>query len=78
MNKVVSLIIAMMLSGCASVQMHFAKEEPVKLVPRVTLQDKLPDIDGPTIPIAVYGFQDKTGQKKPNDKLALFLSLIHI
>ena len=76
MNKVVSLIIVMMLSGCASVQMHFAKEEPVKLVPRVTLQDKLPDIDGPTIPIAVYGFQDKTGQKKPNDKLALFSSAV--
>lgn len=76
MQKVVLLIVAMMLSGCASIQMHFAQEEPVKLTPRVTLHDKLPDIDGPTIPIAVYGFQDKTGQKKPNDKLALFSSAV--
>jgi len=76
MQKVVLLIVAMMLSGCASIQMHFAQEEPVKLTPRVTLHDKLPDIDGPTIPIAVYGFQDKTGQKKPSDKLALFSSAV--
>ena len=32
----------------------------------------MPELDGPPISIAVYGFQDKTGQMKPSDKLALF------
>ena len=64
------------MTGVQTCALPISQEEPVKLIPRVTLQDKLPDIDGPTIPIAVYGFQDKTGQKKPNDKLALFSSAV--
>jgi curli production assembly/transport component CsgG len=48
------------------------KEEPVALQPRESLTTKIPELDGPAITIAVYGFQDKTGQMKPNDKLAVF------
>jgi curli production assembly/transport component CsgG len=69
---ILSFVIAIALSGCATVQMESGKEEPVALQPRESLTTKIPELDGPPITIAVYGFQDKTGQMKPNDKLAVF------
>lgn len=72
MKKLLLIFAAVLLTGCAHVEMEARKEEPVKLQPRQTLVEKIPAIDGPPISIAVYGFQDKTGQMKPNDKLALF------
>jgi curli production assembly/transport component CsgG len=67
-----TLILMLTLSGCAHVHMEAGKEEPVALLPRESLTSKIPELDGPAITIAVYGFQDKTGQMKPNDKLAVF------
>jgi curli production assembly/transport component CsgG len=67
-----SLLIATTLSGCATIHMDTGKEEPVALLPRESLTTKIPELDGPPIAIAVYGFTDKTGQMKPNDKLAVF------
>ena len=67
-----SLLIATALSGCATVHMEAGRDEPVALQPRENLTTKIPDLDGPPIAIAVYGFTDKTGQMKPNDKLAVF------
>jgi len=67
-----SLLIASTLSGCATIHMEASKEDPIVLQPRESLSNKLPELDGPPITIAVYGFQDKTGQMKPNDKLAVF------
>lgn len=67
-----SLLIVSTLSGCATIHMDAAKEEPVALKPRENLTTKIPQLDGPPIAIAVYGFQDKTGQMKPNDRLAVF------
>ena len=67
-----SLLTVTALSGCASIHMEAAKEEPVTLQPKENLVNKLPELDGPAITIAVYGFQDKTGQMKPNDRLAVF------
>ncbi len=49
-----------------------AKEDPIPLKPRENLVAALPELDGPPITIAVYGFMDKTGQMKPSDRLALF------
>jgi len=73
MKLVLSLLIAITLSGCASIHMEIAKqEEPIALQPKESLIDKLPELDGPPLTVAVYGFQDKTGQMKPNDKLAVF------
>jgi curli production assembly/transport component CsgG len=69
---ILSFVIATALSGCATIQMESGKEEPVALKPRENLTTKIPELDGPPITIAVYGFQDKTGQMKPNDKLAVF------
>jgi len=67
-----SLLLVTALSGCAHIHMESAKEEPIALQPRENLINKLPELDGPPITIAVYGFMDKTGQMKPNDRLAVF------
>ncbi len=73
MKKVVlSLLIAAALSGCANIHLELAKEEPIALKARESLFSTLPELDGPPMTIAVYGFMDKTGQMKPNDKLAVF------
>jgi len=71
-NVLLSLLIVTGLSGCATIHMDAAKEEPIALQPKESLVNRLPNLDGPPITIAVYGFQDKTGQMKPNDKLAVF------
>ncbi len=67
-----SLLVAGTLSGCATVHMDAAREEPISLKTRENLIEKLPELDGPSMTVAVYGFMDKTGQMKPNDRLAVF------
>jgi curli production assembly/transport component CsgG len=76
MKLIVLSLSMLVLTGCANLRMNFSQEEPVKLTPRESVIEKLPELDGPKIAIAVYGFADKTGQKKPNDKLALFSSAV--
>lgn len=70
--KYLFVILLALLTGCASTQVEVMQEEPIKIEPKKSLVDKLPLLDGPPITIAVYGFIDKTGQNKPNEKLALF------
>ena len=70
--KYLFVILLALLSGCAVTQVEMMQEEPVKIEPKKSLLDKLPLLDGPPITIAVYGFVDKTGQNKPNERLALF------
>lgn len=71
------MVSTMFLTGCASVNMeHFGNKEPIKLEPKKTLAEKLPVLDGPPITVAIYGFTDKTGQKKSSDKLALFSTAV--
>lgn len=76
MRKVLLLLTTVFLTGCASVQMDLLQEEPVTLKPKENLMAKLPEMDGPPLTIAVYGFIDKTGQKKSSDKLALFSTAV--
>lgn len=68
--------LVVVLTGCASITMHFAQEEPIKLEPRQTLQEKLPRLDGPPMSVAVYGFRDLTGQKKPSHNIAMFSTAV--
>lgn len=70
------LILCLFLSGCAVDLMNLNQEEPIQITPREKLVKELPTLDGPPITIAVYGFKDLTGQKKPNDRLALFSSAV--
>lgn len=74
--KYLTALFIILLTGCANVHMKVAQEDPVKLEPRVSIISKLPELDGPPISIAVYGFTDKTGQKKSSTNLALFSSAV--
>lgn len=74
--KALMLSLLLMLSGCTSMNQTQLDSQPPKLVPRQNLLATLPELDGSRIPIAVYGFVDKTGQKKNNDKLALFSTAV--
>jgi curli production assembly/transport component CsgG len=65
-------LLTVILTGCANIHMWAVQEEPVKLEPRQSLLTKLPELDGPPMTVAVYGFRDLTGQMKPNDRLAVF------
>ncbi len=76
MRTLATLIMVLALTGCAQLHMNISQEEPVELKPKQSIYEKLPELDGPPITIAVYGFTDKTGQKKPSDKLALFSSAV--
>jgi curli production assembly/transport component CsgG len=71
MKHLVLILFTVLLTGCASVEMNFHKEEP-RAITRHSVLTSVPELDGPAIPIAVYGFTDKTGQMKPNDRLAVF------
>jgi curli production assembly/transport component CsgG len=72
MKKLLMIMLATTLTGCASLTMEALREEPVAVTAKQDLIAKLPDLDGPPMTIAVYGFRDLTGQNKSNDKLALF------
>jgi curli production assembly/transport component CsgG len=70
------VILSLLLTGCATDLMNFNKEEPIAVETREQLTKNLPEPSGPPLTIAVYGFRDLTGQKKPNDRLALFSSAV--
>jgi len=72
MHRLLITLLVGVLSGCANIHMELAQEEPIKVVAKQNLWDRLPSLDGPPITVAVYGFRDLTGQNKPNDRLALF------
>lgn len=76
MRKLVLILLVGILTGCAQLHMDLAQEEPIALKPRENLLAKLPELDGPPMSIAVYGFKDLTGQKKPSTNLALFSSAV--
>jgi curli production assembly/transport component CsgG len=57
----------LLLTGCAGTAIKEVSYDPPAAIPTgVKELEKLPPIDGPIITIAVYGFGDKTGQRKPN------------
>jgi len=74
--KYLAMLLLAVLTGCASTGPMPTETEPAQVLPRENRLAQLPELDGARIPVAVYGFTDKTGQKKPNEKLALFSSAV--
>lgn len=71
----VSLIAVSLLSGCAAKYSTGETEDPTLWQTSLTgsrLQEfkQLTPPNGPPMTVAVYNFTDKTGQRKPNDKIA--------
>lgn len=75
------LAASLILSGCATTKTSFGK---MKIVEAPALQKsplaeslmELPEIDGQQMTIAVYGFVDRTGQRKGADNYASFSSAV--
>ena len=69
-RTLISLLVFSMLSGCALITPPLITDEPKVVRNENTEFNTLPPpANGPVV-AAVYGFQDKTGQRKPSDKLA--------
>ena len=76
-NLVFGLIALTFVNGCATQMEKVDWSQPQ--VARSPIQDTLvsmPQLDGPKITIAVYSFQDKTGQRKPNDSFSQLYSAV--
>lgn len=62
-------LIAVTLSGCSTTINRLPVEEPKVVVTENEFLNIRPPVSGPMV-AAVYSFEDKTGQRKPSDKLA--------
>ena len=74
--RYIFLSLILLISGCSQLALEVAKEEPVFVKPRENLTSKLPILDGDSIPISVYEFTDKTGQRKAVPGIASFSTAV--
>ncbi len=77
--KLSILTIAILATGCSTIRPLGEvklKDKPVVASSILKEINKLPAPEGPPIPIAVYGFKDMTGQRKPSNTLSLFSTAV--
>ena len=78
--KLTPLLLALVLAGCASAVRPLGniniKEEPVVSKTIIKEISTIPAPEGPPITVAVYGFKDMTGQRKPSNTLSLFSTAV--
>jgi len=71
------LLLGIVLQGCAATMKNGDWSDPVVArSPIKTVLETTPELDGPKITIAVYGFTDKTGQRKPSDAFSQLSSAV--
>jgi hypothetical protein len=66
---VLGVVLALTLAGCSTVVNRIEPEPPQVVQTDREFLETLPPLSGPMV-AAVYEFQDKTGQRKPSDRLA--------
>ena len=76
--KLVGVILISLLAGCVSVAprpgiLELPKSQRSPLEQQLL---NLPPVDAPVMTVAVYGFADKTGQRKTADAYATFSSAV--
>ena len=82
MKTLIAIILVTLLTGCTGMQQARDNIVPIGEPPttqRSPIPEMLaavPPIDGKKITIAVYGFSDKTGQRKPADNIANLSSAV--
>lgn len=82
MKFLLPILLATTLSGCAGLSTVQEKMVPIGEPPVLQpspipeMMASVPPIDGKKITIAVYGFTDKTGQRKPADNIANLSSAV--
>jgi len=65
------------LSACGvTTSSHTIGEQPTLAPAPVPVIAEIPELDGPKIPVAVYAFLDKTGQRKPNQRFSQLSSAV--
>ena len=73
----IAALMALMVSGCAPTIKNVKWDDPVVAGSHMEQKLKdLPALDGPIITIAVYSFDDKTGQRKPNANFSQLSSAV--
>jgi len=76
-NYFASIIFAVILSGCATTQMNSEYEPPVAVEQTLVKEfDTLPKPKLGKIAVAVYNFQDKTGQRRPSANVSSFSTAV--
>jgi curli production assembly/transport component CsgG len=63
------LLSTTLLAGCSSTVNRIQSEPPVPVITAQEYLETLPPLAGPMV-VAVYEFEDKTGQRKPSERLA--------
>lgn len=83
MKKLIFLPILFALSGCvgalhpaANQSYLFRDDAEVKRFANPKLFKDFPELDGPPIPVALYSFTDRTGQRKPSATQASFSTAV--
>jgi len=83
MRNILLLPLALLLSGCVGMvdpKNNVSWLKPSNAVISTTAQrgvfDDVPELEGQAIPIALYSFTDKTGQRKPSNTQSLFSTAV--
>ena len=76
--KIFSIVALVLLAGCSPMGIDPTNPEPpqVQVAPLADKLANLPKNAGPAIPVAVYSFNDKTGQRKPADNMSSLSSAV--
>jgi len=76
-NYFASILLAVLLTGCATTQMNSEYEPPVAVEQTLVKEfDTLPKPKLGKIAVAVYNFQDKTGQRRPSANVSSFSTAV--
>lgn len=77
------MLISLMLTGCVGSMspalnhsILFKSNAKVTKPANPSVFKDLPQLDGPPIPIAIYSFTDKTGQRKPSQTVSSFSTAV--
>lgn len=77
MQHLLILFLILGLGGCATTQMHSDYEPPVAVEQSMVKEfDSIPKPKMGKIAVAVYNFQDKTGQRRPSSNVSSFSTAV--
>lgn len=69
-NATLGIFLSLALASCTTVIDRIEPSEPTAVISTANEFLTLPEPRGGAMVVAVYGFEDKTGQRKPSDRLA--------
>ena len=77
MRHLALILLALLITGCATTQMHSDYEPPVAVEQSMVKEfDSLPKPKLGRVTVAVYGFTDKTGQRRPSANVSSFSTAV--